>query len=81
MDARMLAAQMQQMALQSQAKTSGLRTAVQTASASGEKLASNVKGDYVSFAKLLSVETEKQRRAQTFRQEQEQGRDKVQPML
>ena len=66
--------------LQGEVKATATRVAVATARDSGEKLAGSFKGDFVSFAKILAKENEKQRKMQDLKQGHREEQKKVQPL-
>ena len=57
------------------------RTLTEMSRDAGEKTASAVGGSHLSFSKILALESEKQRRQQHFKQEQNTETKKTQPLL
>lgn len=66
--------------LTTEIKATITRVAVGTARDSGEKLAGSFNGDFVSFAKILAKENEKQRKMQDLKQGHREELKKVQPL-
>ncbi|NLX91839.1 MAG: hypothetical protein GXZ07_09710 [Firmicutes bacterium] len=56
------------------------RVAVAAARESGEKLAGSFNGDFVSFAKILAKENEKQRKMQDLKHGSREELKKAQPL-